>query len=210
MENENGSEVRKYAGKFETVEDLEEGYKNSAKVYQENENLKRELDKYKAPDMYLKPKVDLDDETIGEIESIARSANMTQSQYDTLVMQTQDKVDKHKAYKESKIKAVSEEDRNLLRDYVDKNYSGETDDVKNTVYEKYMLDDSSRKAALEHRQRLLSNSIPGINSVSSVSYHVEYNDVLKAREKYQSNTSDLKLKDRYLKTLQEYNNQSNN
>ena len=80
------SEPRLYAGKYKTVEELEEGYKQSYPVHQENETLKKKLQTLeKAPDVYLTPEgLHLDENSVNEMKEVARKANLSQDAFNNL------------------------------------------------------------------------------------------------------------------------------
>ena len=93
-EVQNQQQVDKlYAGKFRTVEELEDGYKNSAKVYQERETLRKEFEELeKIPDDYNTPTgVTLHEADLAEAKRIAKESGMTQAQYEKFVKQTEAK-----------------------------------------------------------------------------------------------------------------------
>ena len=83
-----GVSDRLYAGKFKTVEELEAGYNNSAKVFQENEEVKRRLEEStKVPDDYQTPSdVQLHDNDIAQLKNAAKSSGLTQAQFDKLIL----------------------------------------------------------------------------------------------------------------------------
>lgn len=195
---------RKYAGKFDTVEQLEEGYKNSAKIYQENEALKKQL---QTPEDYLKPEgIALDDKNYEELKQLAKSTGLTQGHFDKLCNEWQAKITKKKEKVEAAFKEVGEENINVLKDYVSKNYP---EKIAQTVLKKLVLDKEAREAALKHREALLNTSVPGVNRVNAAGYNVTYNDVLKAREQHLKNNKDAKLRDQYVKITAEFAKQKN-
>jgi hypothetical protein len=203
-QNTQSSEQKKYAGKFDTVEQLEEGYKNSAKVFQENENLKKQLETFtKAPDDYLRPDgVELQDNDLDEVKRLAKSAGLTQEHFNRLAKDWSARKQSKKQAFEEKIKALGEENLNVLKDYVAKHYP---EKVADAVLDKLIKDDSAREAALKHREQLLNSTTPGLSKVNGgYGYSVTYNDVLKAREAHQSNKSNMKLRDNYLRLTAEY------
>lgn len=195
-----------YAGKFPTVEALEEGYKNSAKVYQENELLKKQLEDYKAPNEYLKPSnVAIDDKEFEDIRIIAKNSNLTQTQFEKLAMETHARNQRRIQDIDAKTKAIGEENLNVLKDYVAKNFPAE---MAETVLNKLITDEKARSAALHHREQILSNSAPGIGSSPPANYHsVTHEDVVKARDAANKMQGNAKLRDTYLRLLKIYNSQ---
>lgn len=195
-----------YAGKFPTVEALEEGYKNSAKVYQENEALKKQLDDYKAPNEYLKPSnVAIDDKEFEDIRVLAKNSHLTQVQFERLAMETHARNQRRIQDIDAKTKAIGEENLNVLKDYVGKNFPGE---MAETVLNKLIMDDNARAAALSHREKILANLAPGIGSSPPIGYHaVTHEDVVKARDAANKMQGNAKLRDTYLRLLKIYNSQ---
>lgn len=201
-------EAKKFAGKFDTVEQLEEGYKNSAKVYQENEALKKQLDDHQAPKDYLKPSnVALDDKEFEDVRLIAQGSNLSQLQFEKLALETHARNQRRIQDIDAKTKSIGEESLNVLKDYVSKNFPAE---VVETVLQKLITDDKARAAALSHREQVLSNNAPGIGSSSPTAYQrVTNEDIEKARtaESKARGNAKIEARDRYLKLLSIYKNQ---
>lgn len=196
----------KYAGKFDTIEQLEEGYKNSAKVYQENENLKKQLEGYNAPDDYLKPaNVDVSEAEIEDIKAIAKNSNLTQAQFEKLVQETQVRSQRRIKSLEEKRKAIGDEQYSVMQDYVSKYYPPE---VADTILNKLVVDDKARAAALSHRDKALNTAVPGMNKINPASYRIEYDDVLKARTAHEGNRGSINLRNKYINLLAAYTSQN--
>lgn len=202
------NEPKKFAGKFDTVEQLEEGYKNSAKVFQENEALKQQLDGFKAPVEYLKPSnVAIDDKEFEDIRLIAKGSNLSQLQFEKLALETHARNQRRIQDIDAKTKDLGEEKLNILKDYVEKNFPAE---VAETVLNKLIVDEKARMSALSHRDRMLGNAAPGIGSSSPTAYQrVSFDDVEKARatEAKARGSAKTEARDRYLKLLAIYKNQ---
>ena len=79
-------DVKLYAGKFKTVEELEAGYNNAAKVYQENDDLKNKYTQATSiPDDYQVPAdVTLHDNDVAELKQAAKESGLTQAQFEKL------------------------------------------------------------------------------------------------------------------------------
>jgi hypothetical protein len=199
--NGEGNEPKLYAGKFKTLEDLENGYKNSAIVYDENEKLKKQLEEVtKIPDTYLNPAdVELDQSRLPDIQARAKESGMTQKQYEAFVRADKLRVDKYKSNFEAAKKDVGEETMNLLSDYVSKHYPKELhDNMLNT----FIGNKEARTAALNHRQQLLSNQVPGMGKVTPPNaFNVTDEDVKKAYVAKEANKHDLKARNHYLNVL---------
>lgn len=189
-----------YAGKFASVEALEEGYKNAAKTYQENEALKKQLADHAAPTDYLKPaELPLDDKTLEEVKAIAKNSKLTQAQFEHLAMETHARQRRRADDFEAKQKSLGEEKLNILKDYVKQNYP---DEIGGTVLKKLITDEKARQAALDHRERALNNKLPGMgSSLPSGQYAVTDDDIVKAREAMNKMPSNPRLKETYLKLM---------
>ena len=79
-------DVKLYAGKFKTVEELEVGYNNAAKVYQDNEDLKKKYDESThVPDDYQIPSnATLHDNDMLQLKQAAKESGLTQAQFERL------------------------------------------------------------------------------------------------------------------------------
>lgn len=204
-ENEEGkeSQERKYAGKFETVEALEEGYKSASRVFQENENLKKQLEEFKAPEVYLKPSnLELSDKQIERLEKAAKNSNLTQAQFEKLAYERQVELNNKLASREEKIKNVGEENINILKDYINKNFQDYSEDAKGVLLENFVLNDTARESAMKHREKTLNSSIPGMSSVNPATYHVTDDDINKARDEAQQYPANQNKRNKYLKLLE--------
>jgi hypothetical protein len=171
---------RLYAGKFKTVEDLEAGYKNSAVIYDENTTLKKKVDELSSvPSDYQNPSdVELEESRLTDIRARAKESGMTQVQYEKFVRSDKARVDAHKESFEQAKKDLGEEKTNLLKDYVDKHYPRELGD---SMMKTFIMNKDARQAALNHRDQLLNNKLPGMEKTSaSPGYHVSDDDVKKA------------------------------
>jgi hypothetical protein len=195
------SEEKLYAGKFKTVEDLENGYKNSAAVYEENEKLKKQVGELSTtPEDYLNPNgVEFDQSRIEDIKVRAKEAGMTQAQYEKFVMGDKARVDKYKSSFEEAKKEVGEETMNILKDYVSKYYPKELNDqMMNT----FISDKNARDVALKHRSQLLNTTVNGLNKPAQGNYHVTQEDVNKAYKAKEKNPADIKARQHYLNLLE--------
>lgn len=176
--NENG-EVKLYAGKFKTVEDLENGYKSSASVFDENTNLKKKVDELsKVPDAYQNPSdIQLEANRISDIQARAKEAGMTQAQYEKFLRGDKSRVEAYQQSFENAKKEVGEQTLNILQDYVSKYYPKELAD---NMIKTFVMNKDARQAALNHRDQLLNNQVPGASRVTAGGYHVSDEDVHKA------------------------------
>lgn len=196
-----------YAGKFKTVEDLEQGYKNAATVYEENQKLKQQLEGIKAiPDNYSTPSdLGLPDEHVDALKGIAKNTGMNQEQYERFVRESKERQELSKTKFDSAKKELGDENLNILKDYVNKQYPAK---IADTVLNQLIVDKEARAAALTHRQMLLNSSIPGANRVAGGSGHyVSRDDMLKAREALAKKPHDLKLREAYINITNQYTEQ---
>lgn len=175
--NEGGEKL--YAGKFKTVEELENGYKNSAAVYEENTTLKKKVDELSTvPDTYLNPAdIQLDPNRVPDIQARAKEAGMTQAQYEKFLRNDKARVDARNQAFETAKKDVGEQTMNILNDYVSKHYPKELHD---NMMRTFIADKNARQAALNHRDQLLNNKVPGFGNPNPPAYNVTDEDVRKA------------------------------
>lgn len=199
------STEKKYAGKFDTIEALEEGYKNAAKVYQSNEDLKRKVDELSmVPDDYRIPAGISDSDHITRLKGMARSGKLTQQQFEELAKKSDDDSRLQQENFERNKSALGEERLNVLKDYVNKNYPEE---IHQIMLDKIIDDEKIRNGALKHRDKLLNTSVPGGGHVPTTgSSSVSYEDVLKSREALMKSPHDLKLKDDYIRKTELFAN----
>lgn len=202
-----GTGEKLYAGKFKTVEELESGYTNAAKVYQENETLKKQFtDATKVPDDYQSPTgLSLHETDVAEAKRLAKESGMTQAQYEKFVRQQEAKSRSLYEATENAKKEIGADNLNILQDYVKKAYPEKLHDA---VMKTLIKDKDARAAAMEHRNRLLDNRVPGMDKPGAgYSPDVTYDDVLKAREEHLKAKNDKKKRDRYLALTKAYAHQ---
>lgn len=196
------SDEKLYAGKFKTVEELEAGYKNSLPTFQENETLKKKVEELSSvPDQYINPAdVELEANRLTDIQARAKEAGMTQAQYERFVRSDKARVDKHKQTFEQSKKDVGEETLNILKDYVTKHYPKE---LQENMLNTFIGNKEARQAALNHRQQLLNNQVPGMNKTSAggLGYRVTDEDVKKAYAAKEANRGDMRARQHYLNVL---------
>lgn len=195
-ENDVKPEEKLYAGKFKTVEDLEAGYKASLPTFQENTDLKAKLEEAtKIPDAYLNPSdADLPHERLTDLQGRAQDAGMTQGQYEKFLRGEKSRIAQQaEAYKAAE-KAVGEETLNILKDYVSKNYPKE---LLESTLQNLVQSKEARQAALNHRDQILNNRVPGINNVGAQGYTVTDKDVREAYQLKEKSKSRRDI-DRYL------------
>lgn len=195
-------EVKLYAGKYKTVEELEAGYKNSLPALQENEQLKTKLKEVsEVPETYLNPSdVQVDPTRLADIQARAKESGMTQAQYEKFVRNDKARLDANQQAFETARKEVGEDTINILNDYVTKHYPKELHD---NMLKTFIGNKEARTAALNHRQQLLNNQMPGMQKTAATGgYTVTHEDVRKAYEAKEKNRGDMKARQHYLNLVQ--------
>lgn len=174
-------EQKKYAGKFDTIEQLEEGYKNSAKVFQENEDLKNKLSEIeKVPESYMQPDgVELDESDWSDLREIAKHSQLNQTAFDRMAAQRANARAANIAKYDEARKAMSDEEYNVLESYVKKNYAPSLVDK---VMKDFVVNGDARKSAMQHRESLLNGTVTGVGKTGGYGYVVTKSDVIKAAQ----------------------------
>lgn len=200
---EQTNDTKLYAGKFKTVEELEAGYKNSLPLYQENEQLKAKNEELaKVPDQYLNPAdVELEANRLAALQARAKAAGMTQPQYEKYVRNEKAVQEQSKQQFENMRKELGDQDLNLLKDYVNKNFPTYNDSVKETFLNTLIANKEARASALNHRTQLLNNQVPGMNKTPALGYAVTAEDIDKAYRAKSAQPNNLQLRDNYVNLL---------
>lgn len=185
-----------YAGKFKTVEDLENGYKNAASVFDKNKNLEDKIKELTViPDDYkILEEIKLNESEILEIKTASKNSGLTQSQFEKLTKEFYAKKQNTIQNYENAKKEIGSENLSVLQDYVNKNYP---EHVRDSVLEKIIVDKAARQSALDHRNKILNTTVAGANVVSAYAA-VTRNDILKARDEHLKRPSDAKARERYI------------
>jgi hypothetical protein len=208
MDNQNQDQANEiiYAGKFKTVEELENGYKNAAGVFNENETLKKKLSEFTSvPEDYQRPMdVELPDDYIQDIKTLAKNAGLTQTQFEKLARESKERTEAQKVKFNEAQKELGEDNLNILKDYVKKYYPEKVGDA---ILKTLITDKEARAAAMAHRQVLLNNTVPGVGAVTVGGYRVTREDVLKQRAELQKRPHDLKARDKYINLMSQYADQ---
>lgn len=171
-----------YAGKFKTVEELEAGYNNAAKVYQDNEDLKKRFDETtKVPDDYQVPSdIALHENDLAQLKNAAKNSGLTQTQFEKLAAAQNQTVKTKLESFESAKRDVGADNLNILQDFISKAYP---EKAGQALLKEAIKNKEVRDAILDQRTQALNSSVPGSNRVSIGSYNaVTHQDVLKARE----------------------------
>lgn len=194
-----GSEPKLYAGKYKSVEDLEEAYKASEKFIGENTTLKRELEKYtKPPEDYEVPSdIVMRDTEIQELKAIARNAGLNQDQFLKTAKEMQDRISYQLTAFEQAKQELGEANLNILTDYVTKNYP---ERLREVVLTKLIKDKDAMSDAMKHRDSVLNNQAPGMDKATAdkpQKYDGE-KDLKEAATAYHKNPKDHKARQRYI------------
>lgn len=193
-------EEKWYAGKFKSVEDLEEGYKNAAKVFQEKQELEKQLEQYKAPEEYQKPEsLTLDDNTVKAEEERARQAGLTQNQFDQILKQKQKEFDQHTQNFNQKCQEIGENQVNTIKDHIERVYPPS---IQDKMLRETIMNDQARQEVLNQRERTLNSTAPGISvSEPASGSRITKEDIAQARDKFHK-TRSLEDQKRYLSLIQ--------
>lgn len=191
-------EVKLYAGKFKTVEELEGGYKNAAVVYDENEKLKQKFEEAtRVPDAYQTPAdIGLDAAHLQDYQARAREAGLTQAQYDKFLANEKARMERGRQGFEQARKEVGEETLNVLQDYVKNNYP---ESLQDGVLKTLITNQKARAEALSHREQMLGDQVPGVGKPAFTKYNqVTQEDVNKAAKAAHAAPSDMKARQKYV------------
>lgn len=155
-------EPRLWAGKFKTPEDLEEGYKNSAKVFNEKKELEEKIKSLTfIPDIYESPEgILLRSDQLTEIKSIAKNARLTQEQFNATAKEMADRIQYQVKIIEEEKQALGDEKVNVLRDYVKR--TTKIEKLHDILLNILIKDKDAMNEALKHRDELLNSQIPGL------------------------------------------------
>lgn len=158
-------EPKLYAGKYKSVEDLEEGYKASEKFISENAVLKKKIEMFeKVPDDYeVSPEIAMRDAEIRELKVIAKNAGLNQDQFIKTAKEMQERLKYQLTAFEQAKQEVGEANLNILTDYVTSHYP---ERLREVVLTKLIKDKDAMTDALKHRESLLNSSVPGMDGAA--------------------------------------------
>lgn len=199
----NTDDVKLYAGKFKTVDELENGYKNSLPVLQENEQLKAKLEAaMRVPDAYSQPDdIQLDPTRLAAIQQRAKEAGMTQPQYEKYIRFEKGAIERSQQGFETARKEVGEDILNMLQDYVKNQYPAALHDG---ILKTLITNKEARQEAMSHRERLLVDKVPGVGQPAFTRFNaVTDEDVRKAYAVKDKNPHDMKARQRYINLLEQ-------
>lgn len=204
LEGVMSSEPKLWAGKFKNPEDLEEAYKNSAKVFNENKKLHDDLASHiKVPDDYIVPEgLSLREVQIRDLKNLAKRSGLNQNHFENFAKVTDESLKQNMESLEKAKESVGKEKLSLLDDYISKNYP---ESLHQTILNKLIKDDTAMNDALRHRDQLLNSQVAGIsNAVPKVGDTYDgYKELERARADFMLNKSDERARDRYFELAKE-------
>jgi len=170
-----------YAGKFKSVEDLENGYKQSLPLYQKNQELEAELKKRTTiPDEYSVPAdVTLRETQLRELKALAKNAGLNEEQFLHAARSINANVSQQMSAFEERKQSVGEEKINLLKGFVNKNFNGFSDEFRGNMLNQIIRDDKTMNDALNQRDKQLNSQVPGMSGTSRASKGSELYDAKK-------------------------------
>lgn len=162
---DNNEPPKLYANKYKSIEDLENGYKNSTKQYLEVETkLKAKEAEYSVPEDYSIPEgISISDDDIKLNKSIAKKAGLSQRQFEEVIKNVNDLSKSHhesveKARADARAKLNADELK-LCEKFIEENYP--------TNVAKSLLNDIVQEDVFNfvkaERARKVDNKAPGIN-----------------------------------------------
>lgn len=171
------SEPVLYAGKFDTVEKLENGYKESLSVHIKNKELEEKINSLTAvPDKYNIPDdVKLDERSMADITELSKKAALTQDQFEAAARKKySDNLDMKNKLEERK-HSIGEEKLNLLNTYINDSFSGVNENIRAELMAKLINDDQSISGVLADRENRLNSTVPGMdsNSVPAKKFNIQ-------------------------------------
>jgi len=158
-----------YAGKFKSVEELEKGYKESLSVHVKNKELEEKLSQMQAvPDSYNVPENSiLDSKQLAELTEVAKNSKMSQEQFDAAINSLASNAKQQESQWETRKKLIGEQNINVLKKYVDENFSTYDERFRSQMLNQIILDDATMEKAMEDREKRLNSSIPGVNQTGN-------------------------------------------
>jgi len=158
-----------YAGKFKSVEELEKGYKESLSVHVKNKELEEKLSQMQTvPDSYNIPENSiLDSKQLAELTEVAKNSKMSQEQFDAAINSLASNAKQQESQWETRKKLIGEQNINVLKKYVDENFSTYDERFRSQMLNQIILDDATMEKAMEDREKRLNSSIPGINQTGN-------------------------------------------
>lgn len=200
VENPVNEPPKLYAGKYQSVEELEKAYKNSAKVFNENKTLQEKLKSYEAPENYSLPDVSLAEPVVNDLQNLAKSAGLNQDQFNKTILSMQERQKHYQIQLEERKKELGDKLK-VLEDYVTKTYPPSLHD---TVLNTILGDENAMSDAMKHRDQVLNTQVPGLsNQRANLSDpHEGKTELLNLAKEFQKNPTE-KNKNRYINLANE-------
>lgn len=201
-------EPKLYAGKYKSVEELEEAYKASERFIGENTTLKKQIEQHtKVPDDYeVPPEIAMRETEIAELKSIARNAGLNQEQFVKTAKDMQNRISYQLSTFEQAKQELGEANLNVLTDYVTKNYP---ERLREHVLNKLIKDKDAMSDAMKHRESILNTQAPGMDSGNAgkpEKFDGE-KDLKAAAAAYHKNPRDKEAQKRYVSLAAEVGNE---
>lgn len=183
---------KKYAGKYETIEELEKAVKHSAKAYQEKQELEKQLEQYKPPEQYQEPEdLRLESDQIQQYKDLAKSSNLNQQQFEEMIKRfDQQKRESQQTYQQKK-EEMGENQFNALKDFIQEHYPAS---IQDKMLEEAVMNDQARQDLSQQRSQTLNNSEPGISSINTDNKTITKDDLNEAYKEYKKRPSNKTLK----------------
>jgi hypothetical protein len=189
-----------YAGKYNSVDELEKAYKNSAKVFNENKALQETLKNYQVPESYQLPEVTLPETVLQEVQALAKITGLNQEQFNKTLFAMSEQQKQYQTALDDKKKTLGDK-LNVVQDYVTKTYPAS---LQHTILNTLLGDENAMTEALKHRDHLLNSQVPGLsNQQANWSDPDEgQQEMLKMAKEYEKDPSDKNRK-RYINVAKE-------
>ncbi len=199
---------KKWGGKFDTPEEMEKAYNNTAKVYQENQELKKQLeDRAKAPDDYkVTDTVKMSEGELKGLKELAKKAGLTQDQFLRTAEEIQQITKSQLESFEVRKKSIGDDQMIKLQDYVKKVSPG-NEALQASMLNTLINDENARTRAFEHRSKLLNTGAPGMSSGNTIDLSKKTDgkaELLKMRKEMAANPRDTDLQKKYIEKAREY------
>lgn len=196
-----------WANKFKTPEDLEKGYGEVVKMMIQSNEISKELELLKQiPEQYTIPEtIKLTENELEDIKTISKNAGLNQFHFENIAKQMQDRNNMQLIAFENAKKEIGDENLQVLNGYVKSFYP---ESIHDHVMTKLIKDKTAMKDAMDHRDKLLNSSVPGLDKGSTRSperYDGE-RELLEVAKIVHSNPRDIKAREKYIKLANEVGN----
>ena len=190
-----------YAGKYHSVEALEEGYKNATKLIND---VKREKDEVtKVPEQYEAPEGfdGLPDDVKGKLTGWAKDAGLTQQHFAKMATNyiadtksAQEAIDAQAQEALSVLGENASDKLSNIEQYAKANYS---EAAANKLLQLAKTDKDVMSHLVEQREKSIGGSAPGLTSYSAPQ-PITKADITKAHEEYKLNPYDPEVQQKWV------------